>query len=339
MRPDGEVLTRMRAEIPPLEAIGDASAAIEDALFVGAPATPSGAPLRDKRFADSFRLGAPDDSSPRRVAEPIAPRFLAAAASLALHAALLGALAWRVVLLPNATATVEVELVNESEAAEAPIAGPIPEAAPQSEPSPPTLEPLAAPEPIPTPIAMSAPPTTPTATPEPIPTPTATPEATPAPAVTPGPASASTPTPTVTRIAPSPQVEAPRKSLAQPRRTASVRPRAAAPPAAASDSAATTEGTGPSLSAARADYGALVVAQIRAHKFYPAAALEANESGNVGVLFVVASSGQIASVTITRSSGAATLDLAARTIIDAIELPPPPGGFYSGSTQLDFVAP
>lgn len=82
-----------------------------------------------------------------------------------------------------------------------------------------------------------------------------------------------------------------------------------------------------------------MVAQIRAHKFYPAAALDAHESGDVGVLFVVASSGRIASVTITRSSGAATLDQAARTIIDAIELPPPPGGFYSGSTQLDFVAP
>lgn len=339
MLPDGEVLTRMRAEIPPLEAIGDASAAIEDALLVGAPATPSGAPLRDKRVADSFRPGAPDDSSPRRVAEPIAPRFLAAAASLALHAALFGALAWRVVLLPNATATVEVELVNESEAAEAPIAGPIPEAAPQSQPSPPTLEPLAASEPIPTPIAMSAPPTTPTATSEPTPTSTATPEATPTPAATPEPTPTSTPTPTVTRIAPSPRVEAPRRSFAPPRRSASVRPRAAAAPVAAADSAATIDGTGPSLSAARADYGALVVAQIRAHKFYPAAALDANESGDVGVLFVVASSGRIASVTITHSSGAATLDLAARTIINAIELPPPPGGFYSGSTQLDFVAP
>jgi protein TonB len=82
-----------------------------------------------------------------------------------------------------------------------------------------------------------------------------------------------------------------------------------------------------------------VVAQIRAHKFYPATALDAHESGDVGVLFVVASSGRIASVMITRSSGAATLDQAARTIIDAIELPPPPGGSYSGSTQLDFVAP
>ena len=75
------------------------------------------------------------------------------------------------------------------------------------------------------------------------------------------------------------------------------------------------------------------------YKFYPAAALDAHESGNVGVLFVVVLSGRIASVTVTRSSCSATLDRAARTIIDAIELPPPPGSFYSGSTQLDFVAP
>jgi protein TonB len=93
------------------------------------------------------------------------------------------------------------------------------------------------------------------------------------------------------------------------------------------------------LGAARADYGALAVARIRARKFYPAAALAAREGGAVGVLFVVAASGRIAHVTITRSSGSATLDEAARAIVGAIELPPPPGGFYSGATQLDFIAP
>ena len=81
------------------------------------------------------------------------------------------------------------------------------------------------------------------------------------------------------------------------------------------------------------------MAQIRAHKFYPAAALAAHESGAAGVLFAVAASGRIASVTITHSSGSAALDQAARAIVAAIELPPPPGGFYSGATRLDFVAP
>ena len=329
----------MHVEAPPLNAIADAP-------FVGAPAASNCAPLPDQRIADSWRVGAPDGPSPQRAVEPISPRLLAGAASLALHVALLGALAWRVVPLPDATAAVEVELVNESQAAEAPIAAPVPEAASPSEPSPRTLEPPATVAPIETPAATSEPTPAPTATLEPIPTaaamsePTPTPaasqEPTPTPAATPEPKPRPTAIPTVTRLASSSRVKAPAESVAPPRRMAPVRPHA---PVATGVAAAAADGIGPSLSAARADYGALVLAQIRAHKFYPAAALEAHESGDVGVLFVVASSGRIASVAITRSSGAATLDQAARTIIDAIELPPPPGGFYSGSTQLDFVAP
>ena len=371
----------MHVEAPPLNAIADAP-------FVGAPAASNCAPLPDQRIADSWRVGAPDGPSPQRAVEPISPRLLAGAASLALHVALLGALAWRVVPLPDATAAVEVELVNESQAAEAPIAAPVPEAASPSEPSPRTLEPpatvapietpaatseptpaptatlepiptaaamseptptpAASQEPTPTPAAMSEPTPTPTASPEPTPTPTpaaiseptptpaASQEPAPTPAATPEPKPRPTAIPTVTRLASSSRVKAPAESVAPPRRMAPVRPHA---PVATGVAAAAADGIGPSLSAARADYGALVLAQIRAHKFYPAAALEAHESGDVGVLFVVASSGRIASVAITRSSGAATLDQAARTIIDAIELPPPPGGFYSGSTQLDFVAP
>ena len=273
MRPDSELLTRMHVEAPPLDAIADAP-------FVGAPAASTCEPLPDQRVADSCRLGAPGDPSPRRAAEPISPRLLAAAASLALHLALLGALAWRVIPLPDATATVEVELVNESEAAAAPIAAPVPEAAPQSEPSPLTLEQLTTLEPIQMPAAMSEPTPTPVATLEPTPTLTAV--------------------PTVTRFASSPRVEAPPESLAPHRRKGPVRPHARAATAA---TAAPVDGIGPSLSAARAEYGALVLAQIRAHKFYPAAALDAHESGDVGVLFVLASSGRIVSVTITRSSG------------------------------------
>jgi protein TonB len=332
----------MRAEAPPLEAIGDAllvcaSAALGESPFIGAPVALGDATLPEERVVAAWRLDPLGDSPPSRASEPIARRLLAAAASLALHAAIFGTLAWRVAALPDATATVEVELVSESEAAEAPVVAPAPQKPP--EPSPPTSEPTATPTATPEPTSAATPEPTPTpmSTQEPIPTPEPTP--TPTPTFESIAAPAATPAPPPPRVAPPPRAEPPRKFLAPPRQTAPAKPRPAAAPAAVANAASAVDGAGPSLSAARADYGALAVAQIRAHKFYPAAAQAARETGDVGVLFVVASSGRIASVTITRSSGSTALDQAARTIVGSIELPPPPGGFYSGATRLDFVEP
>ena len=320
----------MRAEASRLGAIGD-----------GAPQSPC------RRAVDVACLD-PRDQPPPAARDATAPRLAAAAISLALHAAVFGALAWRIADLPAAATAVDVELVSQSEAAEAPIAAPVPQQLPPPEPPaetiPPAAEPTPAPTPAPTPdpTPTAEPTAAPTPTPEPTASPTPAPDPTPTPTPEPTAAPTPQPTPTLSTPAPSPIVPprpvAARKPPAPPRRAAAVRPRPAAAAAAAA-AAAVVDGSAATLGAARADYGALAVAQIRAHKFYPAAAQAAHETGNVGVLFVVAASGRIAEVTITRSSGSASLDAAARAIVAAIELPPPPGGFYSASTRLDFVAP
>ena len=341
------------------------------------------------------RVSADRGAPPPRPTEPKPARLLGAAASLALHAAILAALAWRVTALPEAAASVDVELVEESEAdggpvtpapqsppAPSPAAGepiaaltPTPEvvASPTPEPSPtptaaaaaapvaapsaastPTSEPTPevaspTPEASPTPTVAAAPapsaapetsseaaPPPPTATAEPTLPPAAVSEPAPAPIATPEPRpetkAATAPSPQA-RPVPSPPPDSPRKLSLQARRAAAARSRAAAPAAAA------TAVAGLGTDAARADYGALALAQIRAHKFYPAAAIEAQESGKVGVTFVIGASGRIASITITRSSGSTILDRAAQAIVGAIALPPPPGGAYTGETRLDFVPP
>ena len=65
----------------------------------------------------------------------------------------------------------------------------------------------------------------------------------------------------------------------------------------------------------RADYGALVVAELNRRKFFPAAARQAGASGSVGVSFTLGPSGRVISQSIVRSSGNAALDDAARAIL------------------------
>lgn len=86
----------------------------------------------------------------------------------------------------------------------------------------------------------------------------------------------------------------------------------------------------------RATYGALVIAQIQARKFYPAAARDGGIRGIVGVSFIISGSGSTNSVVVTSSSGSTILDAAAKQIVRSIHLPPPPGGSFSGSTKLAF---
>jgi protein TonB len=86
----------------------------------------------------------------------------------------------------------------------------------------------------------------------------------------------------------------------------------------------------------RASYGALVLAELHRHQFYPNAARAEGVTGSVGVVFTVGSSGQIVSHSITRSSGNNTLDAAARQMMQAVHVPPPPGGSFSGSTSIRF---
>jgi periplasmic protein TonB len=86
----------------------------------------------------------------------------------------------------------------------------------------------------------------------------------------------------------------------------------------------------------RADYAALVIAQIEAHRFYPESARARNEQGAVGVSFTIGPSGRVGSAAVVRSSGFAELDGAAREILRSISPPPPPGGFFSASTTIRF---
>jgi protein TonB len=85
-----------------------------------------------------------------------------------------------------------------------------------------------------------------------------------------------------------------------------------------------------------AAYAGLLASELRRHTFYPAAARAAGVTGVVGVAFTIGPSGRVVSQSITRSSGNAALDAAARTTLSAVHTPPPPGGRFSTSTNLRF---
>lgn len=90
------------------------------------------------------------------------------------------------------------------------------------------------------------------------------------------------------------------------------------------------------VAAARASYGAIVMAQINATKFYPQAARSNSLAGIVGVQFSVNATGQVFSAHIMRSSGFDALDAAALEIVRSIKLPPPPESRYSANTNIKF---
>ncbi|MTV31586.1 TonB family protein, partial [Rhodoblastus acidophilus] len=52
--------------------------------------------------------------------------------------------------------------------------------------------------------------------------------------------------------------------------------------------------------------------------------------------FTIGPSGRVVSQAITRSSGHAALDAAARAILSAVQAPPPPGGRFSTNTIIRF---
>ena len=89
-------------------------------------------------------------------------------------------------------------------------------------------------------------------------------------------------------------------------------------------------------SMSRGDFQALLIGELKRRMFYPEAARAAGVTGAVGVTFVVGPAGRVISQSITRSSGNAALDGAARVVMSAIRTPPPPGGRYSVSTNLTF---
>ena len=85
-----------------------------------------------------------------------------------------------------------------------------------------------------------------------------------------------------------------------------------------------------------ASYAGLVVAELNRRKFFPAAARAEGATGAVGVAFTIGPSGRVVSQSITRSSGSDALDGAARAILAALHVPPPPGGRFSTATSIRF---
>jgi TonB family protein len=80
-----------------------------------------------------------------------------------------------------------------------------------------------------------------------------------------------------------------------------------------------------------------VSAAIRSRMFYPPAARARGAKGVVGVAFSIGAMGALTSFAITRSSGDADLDAAARTLVLSAHFPPPPGGSAHGATSFNYV--
>ncbi|HUO55352.1 MAG TPA: energy transducer TonB [Rhodoblastus sp.] len=93
---------------------------------------------------------------------------------------------------------------------------------------------------------------------------------------------------------------------------------------------------GQAARAARASYGATIAAELNRHKYYPPAARARGETGSVGVVFSVGPSGRIVAHSISRSSGSAALDGAVHAMMARAHAPPPPGGSFRGSININF---
>jgi protein TonB len=87
---------------------------------------------------------------------------------------------------------------------------------------------------------------------------------------------------------------------------------------------------------ARANYGAIVSAELNRHKFYPPGARARGETGSVGVSFSVGGSGRIVGHSIYSSSGSSALDGAVHQMMASAHAPPPPGGSFHGSILIRF---
>lgn len=240
-----------------------------------------------------------------------------------LHIALLGWLAW-LQTRPAPDAEIRdagIEMLFEAPPEPPPVAAvpdpPSATAAPELPAVAPHPDPdLPVPEPVP-PVVSEEPVAAP-APPSPVP-------ALPVPA----PVSSVPPRPTPVRPPPRPRTAASRPSPpASPAVTAPAVPdalsaRASPPPAAAAPPAPT-----PAAPASTADPGwrAALGNWLAARKRYPDQARQRGDEGTVGIRFTVDAAGQVLDVAISRSSGSALLDDAARSMLAGQRVPPfPPG--------------
>ncbi len=89
-------------------------------------------------------------------------------------------------------------------------------------------------------------------------------------------------------------------------------------------------------SSSRRRYAALVSAEINRRKYYPAAARGKGDGGVVEITFAIGPDGALLHGEITRSSGDALLDQAARKMAASAHFPPPPGGRFVGRIEISF---
>lgn len=87
---------------------------------------------------------------------------------------------------------------------------------------------------------------------------------------------------------------------------------------------------------ASASYRSIVAAELNRRKFYPPSARAAGLEGVVVVSFTIASDGHVRDHAIVRSSGQPQLDDAARRLMSAMSLPPPPGGVFRATVPIRY---
>jgi protein TonB len=158
-----------------------------------------------------------------------------------------------------------------------------------------------------------------------------------------------TPPPAAQPPRPAPRVPDPRElrrkeeEAAHRKEEAEKRKRLAALPPQVASRAGVVTGQGESGAAhgavASADYRALVIAELARHKRYPDAARAAGVTGTVVVSFTIGSGGRVTTSSVVQSSGSSVLDGAARQMVSALSLPPPPGGRFSATAPVRYSLP
>lgn len=87
---------------------------------------------------------------------------------------------------------------------------------------------------------------------------------------------------------------------------------------------------------ARSPYSMLVLRQIHKHKFYPAKAKKAEQTGAVRFSFTIGPNGRVVEHRILQSSGHPALDATVSRVLQKVRVGPPPMGHSRFATSLVF---
>lgn len=108
-------------------------------------------------------------------------------------------------------------------------------------------------------------------------------------------------------------------------------------PARASGTMAGAASNNAQSGAERANYGALLRAEIMRRRIYPPEAASRGDEGTVVARVTIGASGKAISHGVVKSSGIAAFDHAVPRIMARLSLPPPPGGQYTGTVAIRFA--